>query len=92
MRSSSDKSGGTTENGFFQRWGAGFLVLPVLLLITLIGLAIVQPATTNWIADQVMAECADITSFNAHVARQLPLNAKRDFMHLRDLNIRINPE
>jgi hypothetical protein len=56
MRSPSDKSGGTTENGFFQRWGAGFLALPVLLVITLIGLAIVQPATTNWIADQVMAE------------------------------------
>ena len=56
MRGPFDKSGGTTENGFFQRWGAGFLVLPVLLVITLIGLAIVQPANTNWIADEVMAE------------------------------------
>jgi hypothetical protein len=56
MRGSSDRSDETTENSFFQRWGAGFLVLPVLLLITLIGLAIVQPATSNWIADQVMAE------------------------------------
>ncbi len=56
MHSPSDRSGGTTENSFFQRWGAGFLVLPVLLVITLIGLAIVQPASTNWIADEVMAE------------------------------------
>jgi hypothetical protein len=56
MRGPFDKSGGTTENSFFQRWGAGFLVLPVLLVITLIGLAIVQPANTNWIADEVMAE------------------------------------
>jgi hypothetical protein len=56
MRGPCDESGETIENGFFQRWGAGFLVLPILLLITLIGLAIVQPATSNWIADAVMAE------------------------------------
>jgi hypothetical protein len=56
MLSPSDKSGGTTENSFFQRWGAGFLVLPIILLITLIGLAVVQPATTNWIGEGVMAE------------------------------------
>jgi hypothetical protein len=56
MRGPFDKSGGTTENGLFQRWGAGLLALPVLLVITLIGLAIVQPANTNWIADEVMAE------------------------------------
>ena len=55
MPGSSNRSDQTTENSFFQRWGAGFLVLPVLLLITLVGLAIVHPAT-NWIADQVMAE------------------------------------
>ena len=56
MHSPSDRSGGTTENSFLQRWGIGFLVLPVILVITLIGLAIVQPASTNWIADEVMAE------------------------------------
>lgn len=58
MRSPSDRSDETTDSSFFQRWGAGFLVLPVLLVITLIGLAIVQPATTNWIADGVMSEFA----------------------------------
>jgi hypothetical protein len=56
MPGPSDRSDETTENSFFQRWGAGFLVLPILLVITLTGLAIVQPANTNWIADEVMAE------------------------------------
>ena len=58
MPGSSNRSDETTENSFFQRWGAGFLVLPILLVITLTGLAIVQPANTNWIADEVMAEFA----------------------------------
>jgi hypothetical protein len=56
MRGPYDKPDRTTENSFFQRWGAGLLALPVLLVIALIGLAIVQPAATNWIADEVMAE------------------------------------
>ena len=56
MPGSSNRSDQTTENSFFQRWGAGFLVLPILLVITLTGLAIVQPANTNWIADEVLAE------------------------------------
>ena len=56
MHGSPDGSGRTTEDSFFQRWGIGSLVLPILVLITLIGLAVVQPATTNWIADEAMAE------------------------------------
>jgi hypothetical protein len=56
MHGSSNRSGETTEDSFYQRWGTGFLVLPVVLVIALIGLAIIQPATTNWIADEVMAE------------------------------------
>lgn len=56
MHGSPDRSDETTENSFYQRWGIGFIVLPVLLVIAVIGLAIIQPATTNWIADEVMAE------------------------------------
>jgi hypothetical protein len=56
MHGSPDGSGRTTEDSFFQRWGIGFLVLPILVLVTLIGLTVVQPATTNWIADEAMAE------------------------------------
>jgi hypothetical protein len=71
MRGPCDESGGTTESGFFQRWGAGFLVLPVLVVITLIGLAIVQPATTNWIADEVMAEFTGANYAPGDTATQL---------------------
>lgn len=56
MHGSSERSHQTTDNSFYQRWGIGFIALPVLLVIALIGLAIIQPATTTWIADGVMAE------------------------------------
>ena len=43
------------EDGFFEKWGYGFLVLPVLLAVAMIFLSVVQPKT-NWIADIVQAE------------------------------------
>jgi hypothetical protein len=58
MPGSSDRSHETTGNNFYQRWGSGFIALPVLLVIALIGLAVIQPGKTNWIADEVMAEFA----------------------------------
>jgi hypothetical protein len=56
MQGSSDRSGETALGGFYQRWGIGFFALPILLVIALIGLAVIQPSTTNWIANEVMAE------------------------------------
>ena len=44
------------EDGFFEKWGCGFLVLPVLLAVAMIFLSVVQPKTKNWIADIVQAE------------------------------------
>jgi hypothetical protein len=43
------------EGGFFERWGYGFVVLPVLLAVMMVVLSLVQPKT-NWIADIVQAE------------------------------------
>jgi hypothetical protein len=43
------------EDGFFEKWGFGILVLPVLLAVAMVVLAVVQPKT-NWIADIVHAE------------------------------------
>jgi len=43
------------EDGFFERWGYGFVVLPVLLAVTMVVLWVVQPKT-NLIADIVQAE------------------------------------
>jgi hypothetical protein len=44
------------ENSIYQRWGIGFLALPALLAIALFLLAIVQPATSNWIGEAAQAE------------------------------------
>jgi hypothetical protein len=54
MHGSLDKSG--KEGTIYQRWGVGLLALPALLVIVLVGLAIVQPATSNWISEAVQAE------------------------------------
>jgi hypothetical protein len=58
MHGSFDRSG---KSNIQRSWSAGFFALPVLLAITLIGLAIVQPAASNWISEAVQAE---FTGFN----------------------------
>jgi hypothetical protein len=55
-----DKSG-KNENTIYQRWGIGFLALPVLLVITLFALAMVQPPTSNWISEAAQAEFTGIS-------------------------------
>lgn len=60
MHGSLDKAG-RSENSIYQRWGMGFLALPVLFVIALLVLAIAQPATSNWISDAVQAEFAGIS-------------------------------
>jgi len=60
MHGSLEKSG-NNEDGIYRRWGPGFLALPALLLIVLFVLAIVQPATSNWISEAVQAELSGIS-------------------------------
>ena len=60
MHGSLDKSG-KNEDTFYQKWGIGLLVLPVLFVIVVAGLAIVQPATSNWISEAVQAEFTGIS-------------------------------
>jgi hypothetical protein len=57
MHGSLDKSG-NNEDSIYRRWGLGLLALPALLAVTLIGLAIAQPNTSNWISEAVQAEFA----------------------------------
>ena len=58
MHGSFDRSG-KTQKTIYQRWGIGFLALPVLLAMMLIALAFIQPTTSNWISETVQAEFAD---------------------------------
>jgi hypothetical protein len=55
MHGSFDRPGRDNDS-IYRKWGIGFLVLPVLLVMTLLFLAIAQPATSNWIAETVQAE------------------------------------
>jgi hypothetical protein len=59
MHSSFDRLG-RNDNRFYRRWGIGFIVLPVVLVMTLFALAIVQPTQSNWIGEAAQAEFAGI--------------------------------
>ena len=73
-----DKSG-NAENSFFQRWGIGFLALPALLVTALFALSILQPATSNWIAETVQAEFTGISL----MPEQTPTQLERPSMAIR---------
>lgn len=70
MHDSFDKSG---ENGtsVYQKWGIGFLALPVLLVTALFALSILQPVTSNWIAEAVQAEFAGFNAMPDGASAQL---------------------
>jgi hypothetical protein len=55
MHGSFDKTGETIKTAY-GRWGVGILALPALVVIALIGLAMTNPNTSNWISDAVQAE------------------------------------
>ena len=55
MHGSFDRSG-KSNNRIDRGSGIGFLALPVLLVIALIGLAMIQPAMPIWISEAVQAE------------------------------------
>jgi hypothetical protein len=78
MHGSLDKPG-KNDDSIYQRWGIGFLALPALLVITLIGLAILQPAASNWISEAVQAEVA---AFNA-MPELAPTQLARPAMEIR---------
>ena len=73
-----DKSG-HNKNSIYQRWGIGFLVLPVLLVIALFALAFAQPSRSNWISEAVQAEFTGI----AVTPEDTPAQLARPGMDLR---------
>jgi hypothetical protein len=46
------------EDGFLEKWGFGFVVLPVLLAVAMLVLSVFQPRNSNWVAESVQAEFA----------------------------------
>jgi ABC-type sulfate transport system permease component len=65
MHGSFDRSR-EAEKSIYQRWGIGFLALPVLLATVLMALAFTQPAASNLVSEAVQAEFA-----NAYLAPQI---------------------
>ena len=49
---------GKSEKSVYEKWGIGFLALPLLLVVVLFALAVIQPASSNWISEAVQAEFA----------------------------------
>ena len=78
MHGSFDKSG-KSDDSIYARWGIGFLALPAILAMTLIGLAIVQPAASNCISGAVEAEVAAFTV----VPEVTPTQLARPVMEIR---------
>ena len=66
MHGSFDKSGKDESSGkdygVYEKVGFGFLALPVVLLVTLLGLAIINPKASSWISQAVEAEFADFSA------------------------------
>ena len=48
----------TSDSDIPRKSGIGFLVLPTLVAIALVGLAIAKPAVSTWISEAAQAEFA----------------------------------
>ena len=75
------------EDGFFEKWGYGFLVLPVLLAVAMIFLSVVQPKT-NWIADIVHGQGSDAPPIDTRDAHAHRASARTIFAPVR---LRVSP-
>jgi len=51
---------GEIRNRFDRSWSIGLFALPILFAIALVGLALTQPAASNWISEAAQAEFAGI--------------------------------
>jgi hypothetical protein len=50
---------GESDKAIRRSWGFGFLALPALLVIALVGLAITQPDMSSLVSEAVQAEFAN---------------------------------
>jgi hypothetical protein len=59
MHGTFEKSREVRDNNIRRSSGAGFLAVPILIAVALVGLAITKPAVSTWIAQAAQAEFAD---------------------------------
>ncbi len=80
MHGTFDKSGkpdDDIQSSLHGYWNAGLFALPALVVIALVGLAMKNPAASNWISDAVQAEFVGIDSAPATVQFAQPARQMR---------------
>jgi hypothetical protein len=83
MNGRSDKSG-AKDDSIYRKWGIGFLALPAVLATALFALSILQPPTSNWIAEIVQAEFTGISLMSQPTApAQAPVQLARPTPQIR---------
>ena len=58
MHGTFEKSREVRDNNVRRSSGVGFLAVPVVIAVALVGLAIAKPAVSTWIAEAAQAEFA----------------------------------
>jgi len=58
MHGTFEKSREVRDNNVRRSSGVGFLAVPVVIAVALVGLAITKPAVSTWIAEAAQAEFA----------------------------------
>jgi hypothetical protein len=66
-----------------EKWGFGFIILPMVIAVVLIALAFIQPTASNWISESVQAE------FTGDVAMpvEAPTQIARPRMNMRTVRV-----
>ena len=56
MHGTFERSRDTGDKNVYPGWGIGFLAIAASVAVTLVAMAIAQPAGSNWIAEAAQAE------------------------------------
>jgi hypothetical protein len=53
---SNNNQSNRNQKSIREKWGFGFIILPMVIAVVLIALAFIQPTAINWISESVQAE------------------------------------
>jgi len=71
MHGTFEKSREVRDNNVRRSSGVGFLAVPVVIAVALVGLAITKPEVSTWIAEAAQAEFAGSVMMPEAAPRQL---------------------
>jgi hypothetical protein len=73
----------TNPKSIREKWGFGFILLPMVIVVVLIALAFIQPTGSNWISESVQAEF----SGDVAIPVEAPTQIARPGMILRTVRV-----